>query len=226
MMVNMCVLVPGRLWPRVYDLTMRRAERAGLAAIRHDALEAATGSTLEIGAGTGANLAAFPDTVHPLVLTEPDRNKARVLRRRADTLRPDARVVQAEVDALPFPDASFDTVVVTLVLCSVPDQATALGEIRRVLRPTGRLVFVEHVRSEDPALARRQDRWQPVWSLLAGGCRPNRDTVSAIASAGFRVDALRTGTLPTAPGIVRPLAVGYAVPPVPAGGHGTLPAWE
>jgi ubiquinone/menaquinone biosynthesis C-methylase UbiE len=209
-MVSMCVLVPGGLWPRVYDLTMRRAERRGLTRIREEALRAATGHTLELGAGTGANLAAYPRAAHPLVVTEPDPHKARVLRRRADLLRPDAQVLHADAGALDFPDEMFDSVVVTLVLCTVPDQAAALGEIRRVLRPGGRLVFVEHVRSTDPLVARRQDRWQPAWSLLAGGCRPNRDTGDAIARAGFRLSDLQIQALPAAPRIVRPLAVGCA----------------
>lgn len=205
-----CVLAPGRVWPWLYDVTMRRSEFAGLAAIRVRALRDVTGRTLELGAGTGANLSAYPATAGPLVLTEPDPHKARRLRCKARRRRPDAQVSPADATSLPFPDESFDTVVVTLVLCTVPNQAAALAEIHRVLRPGGRFVFVEHVRSDDPHLARRQDRWQRPWSLLTGGCQPNRDTVAQIERAGFRLEEISRDRLPKAPAIVRPLAIGVA----------------
>lgn len=206
----MCRAIPGRMWAWLYDVTMRRVERGGLAALRGELLDNAHGATLEIGAGTGANIAHYTAAAAPLVLTEPDPHKLRRLRHRARRSRPDVETVVAQAHALPFPDASFDAVVVTLVLCSVPDQAQALAEVRRVLRPGGRLLFVEHVRSVERRLARRQDLWRPVWRAIAGGCEPNRDTAAALRAAGFELTDLRHGRMPAAPAIVRPLVFGTA----------------
>lgn len=203
----MCRAIPGRVWAWLYDVAMHRVERGGLVELRARIVARAQGRTLEIGAGTGANLAFYGPTASPLTLTDPDPHKLRRLRRRA---APTARVVGAHAHALPFADDAFDTVVTTLVLCSVPDQAEALAEVRRVLRPGGALLFLEHVRSAEPHLADRQDRWRPVWRAIAGGCEPNRDTVTAIADAGFAVNELWHARMPAAPAIVRPLAIGVA----------------
>ena len=209
----MCRVIPGRVWSWLFDVTMRRVERNGLAALRSGLVSKAHGGTLEIGAGTGANVRFYPSAASPLVLTEPDLHKLRRLRHRTSRTRPDAQTIVARAYPLPFPDASFDTVLVTLVLCSVPDQVQALAEVRRVLRPGGRLLYIEHVRAEDPHLARRQDRWRPVWRAVAGGCEPNRDTTAAIRAAGFELTDLHHGRMPAAPAIVRPLAYGTATRP-------------
>jgi SAM-dependent methyltransferase len=208
---SMRCAISGRLWARLYDLIMRRVEHGGLAALRREIVSQAYGRTLEIGAGTGANVPFYPATASPLILTEPDPHKLRRLRRRADRSRPDAQTVSARAHCLPFPDAAFDTVVATLVLCSVPSQADALAELRRVLRPDGRLLFIEHVRSDNQRRARRQDRWRPVWRALTGGCEPNRDTTAAITAAGFNLADLRHDRMPASPSIVRPLAIGAAM---------------
>jgi ubiquinone/menaquinone biosynthesis C-methylase UbiE len=100
-------------------------------------------------------------------------------------------VSAAGVEALPFADASFDTVVSTLVLCTVPDQGSALREIRRVLRPDGPLLFIEHVRASG-SMARWQDRIDPLWGKLLAGCHPNRDTVTAMGEAGFETETLES----------------------------------
>ena len=142
-----------RLYAALYDRISRGSENAGLSAQRERLLAQATGRTIEIGAGTGLNLAHYPASVTRLVLTEPDPHMGRRLRRRVAAARPDAEVVAADAEHLPFPDDSFDTAVVTFVLCSVPDPGAALTEIARVLRPGGRLLFAEHVRSDDPAVA-------------------------------------------------------------------------
>ena len=209
----MCILVPPALRPPLSDAAMRVLDRAGFEAVRRDLVGGAAGATLEIGAGTGGNLAFFPQDLARLVITEPNRHSARRLRRRVRALRPEAEVVLARAEALPFPDAAFDTVVATLVLCSVPDPAATLGEIRRVLRPGGSLLFAEHVRAPDPALARRQDRMRRLWGLVEVGCRPNRDTVGSIEAAGFTITRLSRGTLPAGPALVRPLATGRAERP-------------
>jgi len=202
-------LVPPPLRPAVFDLLTRPMERE-LGELRRRVLSGVVGATLEIGAGTGANLPHYGTGLTSLVLVEPDRDLGRRLRRRAAATRPAAAVVQAAAEALPFPDQSFDTVVVTAVLCTVRDPAAALAEIRRVLRPGGRLLFAEHVRSEDPRLARWQDRLRAPWKILANGCHPNRDTLASIRNAGLDVEWVEHGELPRAPAIVRPLVIGAA----------------
>ena len=202
----------GRLVALGYDGLLRGSERAGLADSRRDLLAHACGATLEIGAGTGLNLRDYPAPVTDLVLTEPSPHMARRLRVRADRWARAARVVEAPAEDLPFPDTSFDTVVATLVLCSVADPARALSEIRRVLGPGGRLLFLEHVRSTDPRLAARQDRWHGLWLLLGAGCHCNRDTKRAIARAAFHIERITHGQMPKMPSIVQPLVSGVARP--------------
>src|SRR5438045_2861428 len=124
-----------RLFAACYDRVSKGSEEAGLREERRQLLAAAEGATLEIGAGTGLNLAHYPAAVTRLVLAEPDEHMRRRLARRMAEARPSAEIVEAGVERLPFPDASFDTVVVTFVLCSVPEQKAALAEVARVLKP-------------------------------------------------------------------------------------------
>src|ERR1700758_3858584 len=138
----------------MYDRCSRASEEAGLAEIRQGLLEDASGDLLEIGAGTGVNLSYYDAGLSSLVLTEPEPAMLRRLRPKALEQAPLAQVVRASAEELPFEDSSFDTVVSTLVLCGVDHQVRALQEVRRVLRPGGRLLFLEHVRSHDPQLAR------------------------------------------------------------------------
>jgi ubiquinone/menaquinone biosynthesis C-methylase UbiE len=177
-------------------------------------LRDAEGRTLELGAGTGLNLAHYTASVTELVLTEPDRFMAARLRRRlADEPPAPARVevVEAGAERLPFEDASFDTVVSTLVFCSVEDPNAAMSEILRVLRPEGRMLYLEHVRSPDSArLARWQDRLERPWGWLAGGCHPNRPTGDMMQSNGLEVERLDRGSMPKAPPFVRPMISGSA----------------
>jgi ubiquinone/menaquinone biosynthesis C-methylase UbiE len=181
-----------------------------LAGMRRRLIGDAAGTTVEIGAGTGPNLSHYGSGISRLVLVEPDHHMAVRLRRRVAASRPDAVVVEATAESLPFEDESFDTAVVTAVLCTVGDPAAALAEIRRVLRPGGRLLFAEHVRSDNPRLARWQDRLRAPWGVLANGCRPNRETLATIRSSGLEVERLERGELPKAPAIVRPLVIGAA----------------
>ena len=206
----MCIVVPKRLRPYVYDVTVGSLDRAGFADVRREVVGGARGSILEIGAGTGRNLPFYSPAVDRLTLSEPDRHARRRLGARAGAKGTGIAVSDAAAEALPFPDASFDTVVLTLVLCTVDDPAGALSEIRRVLRPDGEFRFAEHVRSDDPHVARRQDRWRGPWGLVAGGCRPNRDTPGSITHAGFTFTTLTTDRLPIGPSITRPLAFGVA----------------
>jgi ubiquinone/menaquinone biosynthesis C-methylase UbiE len=199
-----------RFFAAVYDAFMAGTERAGLRDRRAELLGEADGRVLELGAGTGANLGLYPDSVTELVLLEPSAPMARKLRDRAAVERPDARVVEASADTLPFDDGAFDTVVSTLVLCTVPDPERAIAEVARVLAPGGRLLFLEHVRSDDAKVARRQDRLTPVQRFIGCGCHPNRPTPDLIAASALEVERLDLGRVPKAPAYLRPLAVGVA----------------
>lgn len=197
----------------LYDAMCRRFERTHGARLRRAQLAAVRGRVLEIGAGTGANLPHYPDGVWELVLTEPSAAMLRRLRRRVAARGRGETVVQAQAQALPFNDGSFDTAVATVVLCSVPNQAEALREVRRVLRPGGQFLFAEHVRSSHPKRARWQDRLDRPWSVIADGCHPNRETLAAIEAAGFVVQEIERSELPAGPRLVRPYILGRAVAP-------------
>ncbi|MEY9877622.1 ubiquinone/menaquinone biosynthesis C-methylase UbiE [Streptacidiphilus sp. MAP12-33] len=200
----------------VYDGQMARAEEAGLRDLRRHLLADASGEVLEIGAGTGANLDLYGPGVVSLTVTEPEPAMVRRLDRHVRERAPRATVLRAPAEDLPFEDDSFDVVVSTLVLCGVGDQPRALREIGRVLRPGGRLLFLEHVRSTDPKVARLQDRCN--WlNRLVVCCECNRPTLDSIRSAGFEVGSVEHGTLPKAPPFVRPLIHGTARRPRAAG---------
>ncbi|HET7454423.1 MAG TPA: class I SAM-dependent methyltransferase [Solirubrobacterales bacterium] len=202
----------GRGFSAVYDRGFKATEEAGLRQMRHELLAQARGRVLELGAGTGLNLDHYPEGLESLTLVEPDPHMIKQLREKlVQTGRAaEISVVETPGERLPFPDDSFDTVVVTLVLCTVPDPAATLGEIKRVLAPDGRFLFLEHVRSEDAGLAKWQDRLERPWRFLGDGCHCNRDTVAAIDAAGFDLGKVESGELPKAPPIVRPLVKGSA----------------
>jgi len=192
-----------------YDRLSRKSEEAGLRALRQRLLADAAGRVLEIGAGTGANLPLYNGNIQSLVVTEPAPPMLRRLQRTAREHAPLAQVLRAPAEDLPFEDDSFDTVVSTLVLCGVDDQARALREAHRVLRPGGRLLFLEHVRSDDAQLARFQDRMN--WlNRLVVQCDCNRPTLATIEAEGFEVSRLERTTLPKAPKFTRPLIIGTA----------------
>jgi ubiquinone/menaquinone biosynthesis C-methylase UbiE len=196
----------------LYDRLMAGTERAGLADRRADLVAGARGATLELGAGTGLNLRHYPPAVTDLVLAEPDGHMARRLRARLAEAGRQAEVVEAPAEQLPFEDGRFDTAVVTLVLCTVRDPARALDEIARVLKPDGRLLFLEHVRAPDGTrLARWQDRLERPWGWIGAGCHPNRDTIAALEASPLSVESADPGEMPKAPPLVRPLVAGVAV---------------
>lgn len=203
----------GRGFSALYDRCLQGTEEAGLHEIRRELLANARGRTVEVGAGTGINLDLYPDAVQELVMTEPDPHMAKRLRPKLAGSAREAAVVEAPAEQLPFEDSSFDTVTATLVFCTVPDPRAALAEAARVLRPGGRLLFLEHVRSEDPGLARWQDRLERPWRFLGDGCHCNRDTVATISASGFELGRVERDELPKAPPIVRPLAIGEAIRP-------------
>lgn len=205
----------GRLFAALYDRALAATEDAGLRERRARLLAQARGTVVEIGAGTGLNLPHYGEAVERLILTEPEEPMARRLAARAEGSGHAVEVLRAPAEALPLPDASADTVVTTLVLCTVDDPGAALAEAIRVLRPGGRLLAIEHVRSLDPAQARFQDLVRPVWQRVGHGCRCNRDTaalLTAAASGGsltggaasLRLEHLERFALPKAPKVVRP----------------------
>jgi SAM-dependent methyltransferase len=124
-----------------------------------------------------------------------------------------AHLVAAPAEALPFPDDTFDTAAATLVLCTIPDPVAAIDELARVLKPGGRLLFIEHVRAADPSNARWQDRLEKPWRFLADGCHCNRDTEANLRASLFKVEEIDHTKMPKAAPIVRPLIRGTAVAP-------------
>jgi ubiquinone/menaquinone biosynthesis C-methylase UbiE len=209
------------LFARFYDRMTARAERGGLAEMRRQLLSTASGRVLELGAGTGHNLEHYTDAVTELVLGEPDPHMARLLRERLEregTAAGNPSVIEAPAEELPFDDGSFDTVVATLVLCTVEKPVRAVAEVRRVLVEGGRFLYLEHVRSARPGLARWQDWFERPWGWVAGGCHPNRATDQLLAGAGFWIDSLERDRLPKAPPIVRPVIRGVAIRPSGVGG--------
>jgi ubiquinone/menaquinone biosynthesis C-methylase UbiE len=213
-----------KLFALTYDRQMARTEKAGLRAMRERLLAGAHGDVLEIGGGTGLNLTCYGPAVGSLTITEPQPPMLRRLERRVRAAGvsqhgvsqhgvsqhgPAATVLRAPAEDLPFDDQTFDVAVSTLVLCGVDDQPRALRELRRVLRPGGELLFIEHVRAGDPATARRQDRVNWLNRLVAG-CDCNRPTLETLGRAGFTVTEVEHTELPKAPKFIRPAIAGRA----------------
>ncbi len=201
--------IAARFTAAVYDPFFWLAERAGLAERRRALVAQAHGRVLEIGAGTGLNAAHYPAGVE-LTLSEPDEAMVARLRSRLEGLGRPAAIVRAGAEDLPFAASSFDTVVSTLVLCTVPDQDVALHEITRVLRPGGQLLFLEHVRSDSPRWARWQDRLNGPWRAFAEGCNCNRRTLDSLARSPLRVHPVERAPMRAMVPLIRPLAVGSA----------------
>jgi len=197
------------LMAAVYDRFMRGSEEACLSKWRAELLRDLSGEVLEIGAGTGSTLGLYPKAVTRLVMAEPDPSmRAKLLAKERPA---GVEVADASVDALPFKDQSFDAVVSSLVLCSVRDQKAALAEIARVLRPGGRLVFLEHVAADGkPSRLKWQRRIEPVWKHLMGNCHLTRRTEAAIAAAGLDIEQIQRESIRKALPIVRPSIRGTA----------------
>lgn len=207
---NASVEVAGsRFTAALYDPFVWVAERLGMAARRRDLLAEARGAVLEIGAGTGLNLRHYPAGLEELVLVEPGEPMADHI----DLSRaPDGvptRLVRAPAEQLPFAEGTFDTVVSTLVLCTVSDPARALSEVTRVLRPGGRLLFCEHVGAESGWRRGLQRRSARPWAAFADGCRCDRPTLATIESQ-MQVESVERGSWRGMPAIVKPLVWGSA----------------
>jgi len=206
-----------RFFAATYDGMMRRSEKAGLTDMRIALVAQAEGTVLEIGAGTGGNLGHYRPAATSLTLTEPDVNMFKRLERRVQAAAPSALALRAPAEDLPFENGTFDTVVSTLVLCGVDDQPRAVREIRRVLRPGGRFLFLEHVRADDPSAAKKQDKMNWINRAVVC-CDCNRPTLDTIEAAGFDITALEHTELPKSPSFVRPAIIGAALAPTaPAG---------
>ena len=201
--------IRSRFFATTYDRQMAKVEKAGLRAHREAVLAEATGQVLEIGAGTGANLPFYGPGVESLTMTEPEVPMLRRLERKLREKATEATVLRAPAEDLPFEDNSFDAAVSTLVLCGVDDQPRAVRELRRVLRPGGRLLFIEHVRSVDPKLARKQDRMNGINRFMVS-CDCNRPTLNTIEAGGFDVTKIEHITVQKVPKFVSPFIVGSA----------------
>lgn len=204
----------------IYDRFMQASEQACLASWRAQLLGRAQGRVLEIGAGTGANLEHYPTGLEELVLLEPDRHMRDKLGRRVDALggrRRPAREINIRgwaAEQLAVEDDTFDAVVATLVLCSVGDLRRTLGEIHRVLRPGGQLLFLEHVAAgRHTSRLAWQRRVEPMWKHVAGNCHLTRETAAAIEQAGFVLEQVARESMRKALPIVRPTIRGVAVKP-------------
>lgn len=204
---------PNAAWLRMmavlYDPFVWLGEIAGMRRRRRTLLAEACGRVVEIGAGTGLNVAHYPERVDELVFAEPEPGMRRKLARRLGRHACAARILDAPAERLPLADASVDTVVSTLVLCTVGDPESALREVARVLRPGGRLLFIEHVRASSRLLAMCQDKLLRPWRAFGGGCVCNRPTLELMRACGFTVEfdnAVWRGM----PAIVHPLKLGSA----------------
>ncbi|WP_328406767.1 class I SAM-dependent methyltransferase [Nocardia sp. NBC_00403] len=202
------------LWARafsaLYDPLLWVGEKAGMGVRRQDLLGRARGRTVELGSGTGLNLPYYPDDLAELILTEPEAAMRARLARRLHRSRRRARVLDASAEQLPFADETVDTVVSTLVLCTVDAADPVLREIGRVLRPGGQLLFLEHVRSQSPRLAHWQDRLAGPWRRFAEGCHCNRATLELIRTCGLELGEVQEASWRAMPPIIRPLITGVA----------------
>ncbi|MCK2217654.1 class I SAM-dependent methyltransferase [Actinomadura sp. ATCC 31491] len=173
---------------RMYERMSVEAEPHATGPLRRRMLAGLAGRVVEVGAGNGLNFAHYPAEVREVVAIEPDDVLRAGAERAAGATRVPVRVVAGHAGELPAEDGGYDAVVLSMVLCSVPDQRAALAEVRRVLRPGGEVRFLEHVRSANPATGLLQDLLTPVWRLAAGGCRPNRNTERALRDSGLLVE--------------------------------------
>ena len=180
--------------PRLVDLAMRNKDTARL---RAEWIPRAQGDVLEVGIGSGLNLAFYSSDVQCVYGVDPSAELQRMARKRADgRLTKVEFFCQSAEEPLPIPDKSIDTVVFTWTLCSIPDPPKALHHMKRVLKPGGRLIFIEHGRASDSRVAAWQERLNPIWKRIAGGCHLNRKIDDLLAAAGFLINELRTTYLP------------------------------
>ena len=182
-----------RVVPCLTHLAMSQSQ---LQPFRQHVVGAAEGRVLEIGVGSGLNFPHYGAAVGSVIGLEPSAELLRMARPRARAAPVPITLLDASAEAIPLDTGSVDTVVTTWSLCTIPNASCALAEMRRVLRPGGALLFVEHGRAPEAGVARWQDRLDPFWSYLAGGCHLNRKMDDLVAAAGFRIETLQNSRLP------------------------------
>jgi ubiquinone/menaquinone biosynthesis C-methylase UbiE len=179
--------------PRLTDLAMRNKQ---LGPYRERVIAAAQGRVLEIGVGSGLNLARYPSAVQELLALEPDPKLIAMARHKSAERSLAPTFLEASAEQIPLQNASTDTVVSTWTMCTIPNIRRALEEIRRILKPGGRLLFVEHGLAPDPSVRKWQNRFDPLWARVGGGCHLNRPIATLVTAAGFQIDHLHTGYMP------------------------------
>jgi ubiquinone/menaquinone biosynthesis C-methylase UbiE len=184
------------IFARVFARVSPGMDAQGAVEHRRALLSGLAGRVLEVGAGNGLNFAHFPPAVTEVLAVEPEPYLRALAETAAQRAAIPIRVVDGTADALPRPDASMDAAVASLVLCSVPDQARALAELRRVLRPGGELRFFEHIQADTAGLAWAQRLADLIWPTLVGGCHTSRDTLTAITTAGFQITSVQRFRFP------------------------------
>ncbi|WP_027965027.1 class I SAM-dependent methyltransferase [Halalkalibacillus halophilus] len=181
----------GRIFSNMYDVMMRPVEKYSFAKMRKELLKGACGKVLEIGSGTGVNFPHYPSGVSITAL-EPDNQMIKYAFKRAEKVKAEVVMVHGEAETLPFAENSFDTIVSTLVFCTIPRPEEAMKEIKRVLKPGGTLLFLEHVRMDHSKIGRTQDVINPIWKRLAAGCHLNRQTGKLLEQSGLEILSEKT----------------------------------
>ncbi len=197
-----------------YDYAMRSTEKKCLHEWRMSLLSQAKGELLEIGAGTGVNLPHYPERVTQMTLSEPDMQMRKILQKKTLSMQKTrVNITHWGIESIDMPDSSFDTIVSTLVLCSVPHLENSLKEIYRLLRPQGTFLFLEHIISDHPQTLSWQRRIEPFWKICAGNCRLTRDTATAIRASGLRIKQLTEAPMTGTPAFVSRTIRGAASKP-------------
>ena len=196
----------------IYDMFLAPSEKACVKKWRGELLAKVSGTVLEIGAGTGANIEFYTANVTELILSEPqDHMMSKLKDNLPNSLCKNIKLTKYRVESIDLPDSSVDYVVSTLVLCSVPDLGKALSEILRVLKPKGALVFIEHIASKtDPGIKKWQNRLNPFWKIVAGNCHLNRETEKELLQAGFTLDKITCEEIKRALPVLSPAIRGFA----------------
>lgn len=179
------------LFPKIYDVAMKPLEATRFKKVRSDLIRNAEGIVLEIGSGTGINFPYYEKAEQVLAI-EPNPKMSKLAVKRGKKAHVPITLYEASAESLPFADDTFDTVVATLVFCTIPNPLVALKEIQRVSKPGAKILFFEHVRMENPTLAKAQDLLNPMWEKIGDGCQLNRETLSLISSSGIIVEQVES----------------------------------